>query len=155
MGIRGRCLLPLAVTSLAVASCSSAAPSGSGPAHASPSASASPRSPSPRSLPPAGSAPPAPAVPGRPLPAPAGLVPFGPAAAGQGVWRPAGRPVAENGQSVRAVYGAPPDQAERAFGKLDQDRNGVLDAAELTLAIREFFASRDPGGYGNVAFGHI
>jgi tellurite resistance protein TerC len=68
-----------------------------------------------------------------------------------------GNGVLDPGEYTRlaAVYGARPHQAERAFGKLDQDRNGVLDAAELTLAIREFFASRDPGGYGNVAFGHI
>ena len=69
MGIRGRRLLPLAVTSLAVASCSAAAPSGSGPAHASarpsPPASASPRSPTPRS----------PSSRSPTLPAPAGLVP--------------------------------------------------------------------------------
>jgi len=54
---------------------------------------------------------------------------------------------------LAAVYGAPADQAERAFGRLDQDRNGVLDAAELRLAIRQFFASRDPDALGNVAFG--
>src|SRR6266478_3617806 len=97
MGIRGRRLLPLAVTSLAVASCSAAAPSGPGPAHASapasPLASASPRSPAPRSP-----------APRSPSPSPADLVPFGPVAAGQGVWRLVGRPVAENGHSVRAVY---------------------------------------------------
>jgi Ca2+-binding EF-hand superfamily protein len=56
---------------------------------------------------------------------------------------------------LAAVYGARADQAERAFGRLDQDRNGVLDATELALAISQFFASRDPGGYGNVAFGHL
>ena len=38
---------------------------------------------------------------------------------------------------------------------LVEDRNGVLDATELTLAISQFFASRDPGGYGNVAFGYV
>jgi tellurite resistance protein TerC len=56
---------------------------------------------------------------------------------------------------LAAVYGARADQAEQAFGRLDQDRNGVLDATELTLAISQFFASRDPGGYGNLAFGHL
>jgi tellurite resistance protein TerC len=54
---------------------------------------------------------------------------------------------------LAAVYGAHADAAERAFGRLDQDRNGVLDAAELRLAIRQFFASRDPDAPGNVAFG--
>ena len=54
---------------------------------------------------------------------------------------------------LAAVYGAHADAADRAFGRLDQDRNGVLDAAELTLAIRQFFASRDPDAPGNVAFG--
>jgi tellurite resistance protein TerC len=56
---------------------------------------------------------------------------------------------------LAAVYGARPDEAERAFGRLDLDRNGVLDAAELTLAISQFFASRDPRSHGNVAFGHV
>jgi tellurite resistance protein TerC len=54
---------------------------------------------------------------------------------------------------LAAVYGAHADAAERAFGRLDQDRNGVLDAAELRLAIRQFFASRDPDAPGSVAFG--
>ena len=68
-----------------------------------------------------------------------------------------GNGVLDPGEYTRlaAVYGARADQAERAFGRLDQDRNGVLDATELTLAISQFFASRDPGGYGNVAFGHV
>ena len=62
---------------------------------------------------------------------------------------------AEKSPRLAAVYGARADPAERAFGGLDQDRNGVLDATKLTLAIGQFFASRDPGGYGNVAFGHV
>ena len=68
-----------------------------------------------------------------------------------------GNGVLDPGEYIRlaAVYGARADQAERAFGRLDQDRNGVLDATELTLAISQFFGSRDPGGYGNVAFGHL
>jgi tellurite resistance protein TerC len=56
---------------------------------------------------------------------------------------------------LAAVYGARPDEAARAFDRLDQDRNGMLDTAELTLAIRQFFTSRDPGACGNVAFGHL
>ncbi|MGH3205478.1 MAG: TerC family protein [Streptosporangiaceae bacterium] len=56
---------------------------------------------------------------------------------------------------LAAVYGARPDQAERAFSRLDQDRNGVLDTAELTTAISQFFASRDPRARGNLAFGHL
>jgi len=153
MGIRGRSLLPLVVTSLTVASCS-AAPSGSGPAHvgvpASPVASASPRSASPRSAPPrsasprsaspAGSAQPGTVVPGRALPAPAGLVPFGPAAAGQGAWRPAGRPVAENGQSVRAVYEtalSPPGGTQPA---------GIAWLDTGLLAARLYSGSVSPGG---------
>jgi hypothetical protein len=149
MGIRGRRLLPLAVTGLAVASCSAAAPSGSGPAHASalssPPASASPRSPSPRSpsprsLPPAGSARPGTVVPGRALPTPAGLVPFGPVTAGQGAWRPAGRPVAENGQSVRAVYETtliPPGGTQPA---------GIAWLDTGLLAARLYSGSVSPGG---------
>ncbi|HJX99623.1 MAG TPA: EF-hand domain-containing protein [Streptosporangiaceae bacterium] len=68
-----------------------------------------------------------------------------------------GNGVLDPGEYTRlaAVYGARADQAERAFGRLDQDRNGVLDATELTLAISQFFASRDPGGYGNVVFGDV
>jgi hypothetical protein len=134
MGIRGRRLLPLAVTSLAVASCSAAAPSGSGPAHASapakPPASASPRSPSPRS--------PSPRSPS--LPSPADLVPFGPVAAGQGVWRPAGRPVTENGRSVRAVYETtltPPGGTQPA---------GIAWLDTGLLAARLYSGSVSPGG---------
>ena len=159
MGIRGRSLLPLVVTSLTVASCSAAAPSGSGSAHASapvsPAASASPRSPSPRSASPrsasprsasprsaspAGSAQPGTVVPGRALPAPAGLVPFGPVAAGQGAWRPAGRPVAENGQSVRAVYEttlSPPGGTQSA---------GIAWLDTGLLAARLYSGSVSPGG---------
>jgi hypothetical protein len=43
----------------------------------------------------------------------------------------------------------------RAFGRLDRDRNGLLDAAELAEAISQFFTSRDPGTYGNLAVGHL
>jgi tellurite resistance protein TerC len=66
-----------------------------------------------------------------------------------------GNGVLDAGEYTRlaAVYGAHADAAERAFGRLDHDRNGVLDAAELRLAIRQFFASRDPDAPGSVAFG--
>ena len=30
----------------------------------------------------------------------------------------------------------------------------MLDTAELALAISQFFTSRDPSAYGNLAFGH-
>jgi Ca2+-binding EF-hand superfamily protein len=68
-----------------------------------------------------------------------------------------GNGVLDPGEYTRlaAVYGARPEEAERAFGRLDQDRNGVLDAAELTLAISQFFASRDPRASGNITFGHV
>jgi tellurite resistance protein TerC len=68
-----------------------------------------------------------------------------------------GNGVLDTGEYARlaAVYGARADEAERAFGRLDQDRNGMLDAAELTLAISQFFASRDPGARGNLAFGRL
>jgi Ca2+-binding EF-hand superfamily protein len=56
---------------------------------------------------------------------------------------------------LTAACGAGPDDAARAFGRLDLDHNGVLDAAELTLAIGHFFASPGADHYGNVAFGHI
>jgi TerC family integral membrane protein len=48
---------------------------------------------------------------------------------------------------LAAAYGARPDEAARAFDRLDQDRNGMLDTAELALAIRQFFTSRDPGAW--------
>ncbi len=31
----------------------------------------------------------------------------------------------------------------------------MLDTAELAIAISQFFTSRDPGAYGNIAFGHL
>jgi tellurite resistance protein TerC len=43
---------------------------------------------------------------------------------------------------LAAVYGADADKAAAAFDRLDLDRNGVLDTAELTVAISQFFASR-------------
>jgi Ca2+-binding EF-hand superfamily protein len=66
-----------------------------------------------------------------------------------------GNGVLDAGEYIRlaAVYGARPAEARRAIGRLDQDRNGVLDAAELTTAISQFFASRDPRARGSVAFG--
>ena len=56
---------------------------------------------------------------------------------------------------LTTVYGASADEAARAFSRLDTDRNGVLDRAELTAAIRQFFASPDPGAAGNLAFGRF
>lgn len=56
---------------------------------------------------------------------------------------------------LAAVYGAGPEEAARAFGLLDQDGNGALDIAELTLAIGQFFTSRDARAPGNVAFGRL
>jgi Ca2+-binding EF-hand superfamily protein len=35
-----------------------------------------------------------------------------------------------------------PEEAAAAFDRLDLDRNGVLDTAELTVALSQFFASR-------------
>jgi hypothetical protein len=56
---------------------------------------------------------------------------------------------------LAAVYGARGHQATRAFGRLDRDRNGLLDTAELAEAISQFFTSRDPGTYGSLTFGHL
>jgi hypothetical protein len=56
---------------------------------------------------------------------------------------------------LAAVYGARADDAAQAFGRLDQDGNGMVDTAELAGAISQFFTSRDPGAYGNLAFGHL
>jgi tellurite resistance protein TerC len=68
-----------------------------------------------------------------------------------------GNGVLDAGEYIRlaAVYGARAGQARRAFGRLDGDRNGVLDTTELTTAIRQFFASRDPRARGSVAFGYV
>jgi TerC family integral membrane protein len=56
---------------------------------------------------------------------------------------------------LTAAYGASAEQAARAFARLDLDRNGVLDAAELTAAITQFFTSPDPDAPGNLAFGRL
>ena len=56
---------------------------------------------------------------------------------------------------LAAAYGARADEAAQAFGRLDRDRNGMVDIAELALAISQFFTSRDAGAYGNLAFGHL
>lgn len=42
---------------------------------------------------------------------------------------------------LAAVYGAGPGEAARAFGRLGQDRDGMLDTAGLALAISQFFTS--------------
>ena len=67
-----------------------------------------------------------------------------------------GNDVLDAGEYARlaAVYGLRAGEAERAFGRLDQDRNGVLDVAELTLAISQFFAGRSPGAVGQMGLGH-
>ena len=56
---------------------------------------------------------------------------------------------------LAAAYGASAGQAARAFARLDLDRNGVLDAAEFTQAITQFFTSPDPDAPGNLAFGSL
>jgi DNA-binding transcriptional LysR family regulator len=45
---------------------------------------------------------------------------------------------------LAAVYGARADEAARAFGRIDQDRNGVPDSAELALAISRFLHQPGP-----------
>lgn len=68
-----------------------------------------------------------------------------------------GNEVLDAGEFARlaAVYGARSEEAGRSFNRLDQDRNGVLDTVEFTLAIGQFFTSRDPRARGNLAFGHL
>jgi tellurite resistance protein TerC len=56
---------------------------------------------------------------------------------------------------LTAAYGASAGEAARAFARLDLDRNGVLDPAELTQAITQFFTSPDPDAPGNLAFGRL
>lgn len=56
---------------------------------------------------------------------------------------------------LAAAYGARADEAAQAFGRLDRDRNGMVDIAKLALAISQFFTSRDVGADGNLASGHL
>jgi len=56
---------------------------------------------------------------------------------------------------LAAAYGASAGQAAHAFARLDLDRNGVLDAAEIAQAITQFFTSPDPDTPGNLAFGRL
>ena len=44
-------------------------------------------------------------------------------------------------RQLAAVYGTGTDEAERAFSRLDLDRNGFVDTAELSLGIGQFFAA--------------
>ena len=44
-------------------------------------------------------------------------------------------------RQLAAVYGTSTDEAECAFGRLDLDRNGFVDTAELSLGIGQFFAA--------------
>ena len=76
--------------------------------------------------------------PGAPLPAPAALVPFGggPAAAGEGVWRPAGRPAG----GVPALYETtliPPGGTQPA---------GIAWMDTRVLSARLYSGSESPGG---------
>lgn len=68
-----------------------------------------------------------------------------------------GNGVLDGGEYARltAAYGASVQQASHAFHQLDLDHNGVLDVAELTQAIRQFFTSPDPHTPGNLTFGHL
>jgi len=47
----------------------------------------------------------------------------------------------------------PAREAAQAFGRLDRDRNGLLDTAKLAEAISRFFTSPDPGTYDSLAVG--
>jgi tellurite resistance protein TerC len=68
-----------------------------------------------------------------------------------------GNGVLDTGQYTRlaGVYGASPGEAARAFAQLDLDRNGFLDAAELAVAMSQFFASPDAAAPGNLVFGRL
>lgn len=138
-----RLLLLLIGVSAALASCGTGMPAVSAPAHATahatspttvvrPSGTASPSTGAPAG---AGSRPAS--VPGSLLPAPAAVVPFRrPAFAGEGVWRPAGRPVG----GVRAVYETalvPPGGRRRA---------GISWMDTRLLSARLYSGSRSPGG---------
>ena len=68
-----------------------------------------------------------------------------------------GNALLDVGEYVRlaGAYGADRAQAVRAFARLDLDRNGMLDTAELTQAISQFFTSPDTSVPGNLAFGRL
>jgi hypothetical protein len=146
MRIRGSVLLPLlASVSLAAAACSGGAPSRPAVTRTSTPARDSATAPARATVRASATAPasapgPLVAVPGRALPAPAAMVPFGPGPAGQGTWRPAGRPVAVGRQSVRAVYETtlvPPGGTQPA---------GVAWMDTGVLAARLYSGSVSPGG---------
>jgi hypothetical protein len=127
----------LAALGLALAGCT-ASVAGQGPSVTRPSTTTRPGA---TARPRASAAPLGPvlAVAGRPLPAPAALVPFGPGAA-TGAWRPAGRPVAVNGQRVRVVYETtliPPGGTQPA---------GIAWMDTGLLAARLYSGSVSPGG---------
>jgi len=67
-----------------------------------------------------------------------------------------GNGVLDAGEYTRlaAVCGVGAEDAALDFGRFDRDGNGTLDTAELTTAISQFFASRDRGASGRLAFGH-
>jgi len=56
---------------------------------------------------------------------------------------------------LAAAYGASAGQAARPSTGSTFDRNGVLDAAELTQSITQFFTSLDPDAPGSLAFGRL
>jgi hypothetical protein len=135
--VRTRGWLPLAALGLALAACT-ASVAGQGP---SVTRSSTTTRPGATARPPASAAPLGPvlAVAGRPLPAPAALVRFGPGAATD-AWRPAGRPVAVNGQRVRVVYETtlvPPGGTQPA---------GIAWMDTGLLAARLYSGSVSPGG---------
>jgi hypothetical protein len=122
------CVLVTGV-SLGLSSCSQGKPAGAG--HASPgtvSPAAGMRS--------RDAALPSPAGTG-PLPAPAALIPFGGrAVAGEGTWRPAGRPVA-GGRAVYATALIPPGGTQPA---------GISWMDTRVLSARLYSGSKSPGG---------
>jgi len=128
----------LAALGLALTACTaSVAGQGSAPVPASVAARTTVPARPPGSASPSG---PVLAVPGRALPAPATLMPFVPGAAGQGTWRPEGRPVTAGTWSGRAVYETtliPPGGTQPA---------GIAWMDAGLLAARLYSGSVSPGG---------
>jgi len=58
-------------------------------------------------------------------------------------------------RSLTVVMAGSMLRPRNGFARLDLGRNGVLDAAELTAAITQFFTSPDPDAPGNLAFGRL
>lgn len=54
-----------------------------------------------------------------------------------------------------SAYGVCEGDAEKAFRKVDRNKDGLLDREELLAAIRDYYTSDDPHAPGNALFGPL